>query len=236
MRSIRIITLDLDDTLWSIAPVIRRAEQALWQWLGEHYPRITAEWDAERMRGLRETVVTEHAARSHDLRFLRCTVLARMAAESGYGEELVEPAFRVFDEYRNRVTLFPDVAPNLERLARDYPLVALTNGNASLERIGIRQHFHDVVTAVEAGAAKPDARIFDAACERAGVRPGEALHVGDHPHYDVAGARAAGMRTAWVNRSGDPWPGDLEPPDATVSSIAELADRLTPATRRELPG
>lgn len=238
MRGIRIITLDLDDTLWAIEPVIRRAEQALWQWLGSHYPRITAEWDAERMRELRAAVVAEHADRSHDLRFLRCTVLARMAAASGYGDELVDPAFRVFDDYRNRVTLYPDVAHNLERLARDFRLVALTNGNASLDRIGIRHYFVDVVTAVDAGAAKPDVRIFDAACERAGVRSGDVLHVGDHPHIDVAGARAAGMRTAWVNRAGADWPQELEPPDATVRSIGELADRLSPRSVpvREQPG
>ena len=82
MRGIRTITIDLDDTLWSIAPVIKRAEQALWRWLDEHYPRITADWDAAGMLRLREQVVSENAGRAHDLRFLRCTVLARMAEAS----------------------------------------------------------------------------------------------------------------------------------------------------------
>ena len=41
MNGIRTITLDLDDTLWAIHPVIRRAETRLYQWLGENYPRIT---------------------------------------------------------------------------------------------------------------------------------------------------------------------------------------------------
>ncbi len=228
MLRIRTITLDLDDTLWAIAPVIERAERELWRWLGEHCPRIVTNWDASRVGALRAEIVAEHADRAHDLRFLRRTVLARMAEASGYGDDVVDPAFGVFDEHRNRVTLFPDVLPGLERLAGGFQLVALTNGNACLERIGIRHLFDDVVTAVDAGAAKPAAQIFDAACERAGVEPAEVLHVGDHPEIDVAGARAAGLRAAWVNRHGADWPDGLEPPDATVTSMAELADWLVP--------
>lgn len=231
MHPIRTITLDLDDTLWAIAPVIERAERELWRWLGEHYPRVVAHWDASSLAALRQEIVAEHADRAHDLRFLRRTVMARMAREAGYGDELVDPAFAVFDEYRNRVTLFPDVLPGLGRLAGDFRLVALTNGNASLARIGIRHLFDDVVTAVDAGAAKPARRIFDAVCERAGVEPAAVLHVGDHPEIDVAGARAAGLRAAWVNRHGAAWPDELPPPEATVTSLLELADWLAPSPR-----
>ena len=163
---------------------------------------------------------------AHDLKFLRRTVLERMALAAGYDASLVDPAFRVVDEQRNNVTLYPDVAPALERLGDRYRLVALTNGNANLERIGIRHLFADVVTAAEAGVAKPDAGIFDLACRRAGARRDEVLHVGDHPEIDVAGARAAGLAAAWINRHDADWPETLVPPDATVRSLAELADWL----------
>ena len=61
-----------------------------------------------------------------------------------------------------------------------------------LERLGIDLA---VVTSAEAGAEKPDPRIFRLALERLGVEPGRALHVGDSPE-DEEGARAAGMRFA----------------------------------------
>ncbi|MBT8083740.1 MAG: HAD family hydrolase [Woeseia sp.] len=233
MHRIRTITLDLDDTLWPITPVIKRAERALWAWLAEHYPRIPAKWDRASAARLRASVVADHPDRSHDLRFLRQSVLARMAASCDYDVALVDPAFAVFDEQRNTVELFPDVESGLSRLRATCRLIALTNGNASLEKIGIRHLFDDVITAVAAGAAKPSPKIFELACERAAALPEEVLHVGDHPHLDVDGARAAGMRTAWVNRNGESWPSELTGPDATVTCMNELADWLLPLIKKQ---
>ena len=229
MHTIRAITLDLDDTLWEIAPVIARAERTLALWLDEHYPRINSHFDKEAVIGLRNEIIAKHTDKLHDLRFLRRAVLARMAETAGYHDTFVDAAFKVFDEQRNTVQLFPDVIPGLQRLSKKFRVLALTNGNANLETIGIRHLFHDVVTAAEVGAAKPDKRIFAAACKRAGVRANEILHVGDHPELDVDGARSVGMRAAWVNRIGHAWPEDMMHPDITVSTIEELADWLHPA-------
>ena len=229
MHRIRAVTLDLDDTLWAIDPVIRRAEERLWAWLTEHFPKIPENYPAEAMLTIREEVVDEYWHKNHDFRFLRKKVLERVATSVGYDVSMVEPAFAVFDAARNDVELFPDVLPNLELLARSLRIVAVTNGNANLEIIGIRHLFHDVVTAVGAGAAKPARRIFEEAVDRAGVAPQQVLHVGDHPETDVAGAREAGLRAAWINRKGDDWPDHLESPEAVVTSMTELHRLLGPA-------
>jgi putative hydrolase of the HAD superfamily len=134
---IRTITLDLDDTLWDIAPVIRRAETRLRNWLEERYPRIVEMHQPEDIVELRAQVVAEFQDRSHDLTFIRCEVLARMGIAAGYGDDFVDEAFDVFDKERNTVELFPEVRPALESLASRFTLVAVTNGNARLERIGI---------------------------------------------------------------------------------------------------
>jgi putative hydrolase of the HAD superfamily len=231
VQHIRAITLDLDDTLWAIAPVIRRAEAALWHWLEENFPEVPGRFTEEAALALRERVLAENADRRHDLRFLRRTVLGRMAEAAGYGRELVEPAFSVFDAERNRVELYPDVVPALTRLAGRFTVIALTNGNANLETIGIRHLFADVVTAVDAGAAKPAPEIFEYAVLRAGVSPAEIVHVGDHPEIDVAGAAGAGLATVWMNRHGGGWPENLRAPDAVVSSVDELCTLLDAAAR-----
>ena len=222
MRQIRALTLDLDDTLWEIAPVIRRAEAMLWAWLGENYPRICERWNSEKLLALRKDMMVQHADMAHDFRFLRKKVLGYIALDAGYTEDIVEPAFSVFDDARNEVQFFPDVLPALETLAKHYAMIAVTNGNANLERIGLRHLFHDVITAVDVGAAKPAPVIFEEAVRRAGVAAPEALHVGDHPELDVDGARAAGLKTAWMNRNGQDWPDDLPKPDLTVTTVAEL--------------
>lgn len=226
MNDIRTITLDLDDTLWEITPVIRRAETRLREWLAERYPRIVDMHQPEDMVELRAQVVAEFEEQSHDLTFIRRQVLARMGVAAGYGDDFVDEAFAVFDRERNTLELFPEVRPALESLASRYTLVAVTNGNARLERIGIDHLFHAVVSARSAGAAKPARPIFDAAVSVGGAAAHETLHVGDHPEFDVHGARAAGLRTAWLNRNGHEWPAALEPPEQTVSNLRELDELL----------
>lgn len=222
MNGIRTITLDLDDTLWEIHPVIRRAETALYDWLGANYPRLTGMFSPEDMLDLRRQVIAEMSSKSHDLTLMRRTVLLRAGEAAGYGDFRVDEAFAVFDAVRNDVTLFPEVVPALTVLRERYVLVAVTNGNANLERIGIHELFDGVVSAAMAGAAKPARPIFDAAVQVGGASAAETLHVGDHPLFDMHGAREAGLRTAWVNRNGDDWPDDYDSPDAEVRHVGEL--------------
>lgn len=231
MRGIRTITIDLDDTLWPIGPVIKRAESRLFAWLGEHYPRITATFSPEAIRDVRNEVITEHADRIHDLSFLRRTVLGRISKAAGYGTDMVDDAFAIFNEERNNVDIYPDVRPALATLGRSYTLIAVTNGNANLGTIGLREMFEDVISAATVGAAKPERRIFDAAVRAGGAAAHETLHVGDHPEHDVHGARRAGLRSVWVNRDGHAWPEELPEPDEVVEDIGHLA-RLLGAARQ----
>lgn len=231
MNDIRAITIDLDDTLWEIHPVIRRAEARLREWLGEHYPRTTEMFDVESVWELRHAVVSDHPDRSHDLTFLRRTVLGRMGEAAGYGVALVDEAMEVFNEVRNSVELFPEARPALQELKAEYILIAVTNGNADLERIGIQDLFDDFVSASIAGAAKPARQIFDVAVAAGGASAAETLHVGDHPEYDVNGARDAGLKTVWVNRKGSDWPDGLPQPDGVVEHVGELVSLLAAARR-----
>jgi len=222
VNGIRTITLDLDDTLWAIHPVIRRAEARLYEWLGENYPRITAMFEPADVWEVRKRVAETHVHMAHDLTFLRHTVLIEIASAAGYTDFLVDEAFAVFDEIRNDVEMFPEARPALEALAKRYVLVAVTNGNADLARIGIDDLFDGHVNAAMAGAAKPERPIFDVAVAMGGASAAETLHVGDHPLYDVHGAREAGLRTVWVNRDGGEWPDDYAMPDAEVAHVGEL--------------
>jgi putative hydrolase of the HAD superfamily len=231
LHRIRAISLDLDDTLWDIGPVIRRAEKELWQWLERHYPRIPATFTPDLSLALREQVISEHPHMAHDFRFLRKKVLTTMAETVDYPDDFVAEAFAVFDAARNRVELYPDVEPVLRELSLHFRVIAVTNGNANLETIGIHGLFHAVITAADVGVAKPQAKIFETAVREAGVEPEQVLHVGDHPEADVVGAIDAGLKTAWMNRSGAKWPEHLPAPDATVSSVTELRDLLAAAMR-----
>ena len=231
MRGIRTITIDLDDTLWAIHPVIRRAERGLYAWYGEKYPRIADMFTPEAMFELRQDIIDEFPDQCHDLTFLRRTVIGRLGVAAGYGESPVDEAMDVFHALRNDVDIFPEVRPALDALGRSFTVIAVTNGNANLDSIGIRDLFDGFVSAATAGAAKPARRIFDAAVAAGGADVEQTLHVGDHPETDVAGAQNAGLRTVWVNRESQDWPGHLQPPDATVKDIGELPALLDAESR-----
>jgi HAD superfamily hydrolase (TIGR01549 family) len=222
MIATRVISLDLDDTLWPVGPVIASAETVLLDWLRARYPRAVRGHTIESMRAARARIAIQHPERSHDLTFLRRHALARQFTSVGYPEALCEEAMEVFHEARNRVEFYDDVHPALARLRTGYRLYAVSNGNADLVRCGIGHLFDGHVTAISAGAAKPDARIFAALAEMAGVSPAEVLHVGDDPLADVVGARQAGMQTAWLNRDSRTWPVALAPPARTISTLAEI--------------
>ena len=222
MIATRVISLDLDDTLWPVGPVIASAETVLLDWLKARYPRAVRGHTIESMRARRARIALRYPERSHDLTFLRRHSLARQFAAAGYAESLCDEAMEVFLEARNRVEFYDDVHPALARLRGAYRLYAVSNGNADLARCGIGHLFDGHVTAISAGAAKPDARIFAALAEMSGVSPEEVLHVGDDPLADVVGARQAGMQTAWLNRDSRPWPVALALPARTISTLAEI--------------
>jgi putative hydrolase of the HAD superfamily len=217
------ITLDLDDTLWPITPVMQRAEQALQDWLAAHCPEVAAALPLPRMRALRDRVFAEYPELSHDFTALRKLCLRAALLPYGYGEHEVDEAFAVFYAARNQVELYPEVGDALERLARRAPLVSLSNGNACLARIGLSGHFKGQVTARAHGAPKPAASIFHAACAIAGADPAHTLHVGDHPEQDVTGALNAGLAAAWIDRKGCGWP-LRTPAPLTFPCLARLAD------------
>lgn len=198
--TVRALTLDLDDTLWPIEPVIRNAEQAAQDWLARHAPATAARFDIAAMRAWRAEIARRHPELAHDLSQLRRLSIAQALQAAGDDPALAEPAFEVFFAERQRVTFYADVPAALDRLAARYPLLALSNGNAELAATGLARWFVGSVSAREAGLAKPDARIFALACARIGFEPARVLHVGDHLEMDVVGARDAGLHTAWVRR------------------------------------
>lgn len=225
VHDIRTITLDLDDTLWAIGPVIVRAEQCLYEWFGERFPRIVEQYSMLDILELRNQVIEENRERAYDLTFLRHAVIERLGRECGYDNMPIDEAFAVFDKVRNEPELFPDVRPALASLKKRYTLIAVTDGNANLEKIGINDLFDEFVSARSAGAAKPDRRIFDVAVSIGGAPKAQTLHVGDHPEKDMQGARDAGLKTAWINRDAAIWPDSLVEPDRIVADLHEL-DRI----------
>jgi 2-haloacid dehalogenase len=124
---------------------------------------------------------------------------------------------------------FADVLPALERLRTRYKLVVLSNGEpAFLEHLAqnqVRWHFDAVISVNLVGAFKPHPAVYRRAAQELGLQVGECLMVSSNS-FDVVGARACGMRGAYVNRYCLPYEDTPYQPDVISNDFTSLADAL----------
>lgn len=229
---IRGLTLDLDDTLWPFAPVGVAIESATREWLTEHAPRTATWYSLPVFIELAMAVRAERDDLGHDLGAAHREALRRMFALNGDDPDHAEALFAVAHEARQQVVFHADAEPALDRLAARFPIVAVTNGNADFDRLGLDRWMIGHVRSDAIGVAKPAPAIFHAGCALLDLPPADVLHVGDDLDTDVAGALAAGMQAAWVHRDAE-----SDTPDGVlrVRDLEHLADELLNSAPGALP-
>lgn len=200
---IKVITFDLDDTLWSIDPVIASANKKLYEWYQVNAPRYTEQFDHNHYKELQKQTHTEFPERSYSVTAVRKTMIELGLSQAGYhGKELenmCEAAFEVFLTARNEVSFFRHAIPVIETLHPQFQLGAISNGNADIYRVGLDRFFDFAFHADHIGIGKPDSKIFQAMLEHTGCQPEQVLHIGDNLDHDVHGANQAGLHSLWVN-------------------------------------
>ncbi len=228
-HSIRALFFDLDDTLWPITPVIVQAEQVLFAWLAAHAPRVAASYSIDMMRQQRIQLMQARPELAIDLQALRYQALLDTFLRCDEDPALVTAAMQVFNQARNQVQLFDDVAHCLPHLAKLVKLGSLTNGAADLEAIGLAHHFEISLSAHKIGKAKPDPHVFLLACEALKLQPEQVAYIGDDLRLDVEGAQKAGLTGIWLNRQNQQAPAELGhiQPDATFTNLHDLVGWLT---------
>lgn len=141
---IKLVTFDLDDTLWDTAPAIAGAEVTLRDWLGEHAPVLGAV-PVEHLWEIRSRLVAEDPSFKHRISALRRRVLFHALEDAGYdpdeAQDTADRGFEVFLQGRHQVQIFPEVQPMLEILAKTFTLGVITNGNADVRRLGLADYF-----------------------------------------------------------------------------------------------
>lgn len=143
--------------------------------------------------------------------------------------EMSADEVKTFLECWQELSPFPEVRAGLEKLATRYKLVGLSNGDpAFLEHLAtnrIRWDFHDVISVTTMGAFKPHPAVYRRAAQILGLEVGECMMVSANS-FDVVGARACGLRGAYVNRYDLPYEESPYRADVTVTDFAELAKEI----------
>lgn len=235
LRPVRVISFDLDDTLYDNGPVMQRAEQQLAEYLARQHPSVS-HMQADDWRNLRDKVAVEAGQQgntelAYNMTALRRQTLHRALGDAGVAhhelDKYVNKAMEFFFEHRNQVTVTVDVHRLLANLAQRWPLVAISNGNADLTRLGLADYFSGHWQPTSQLRGKPTSDMFDDACERLNIPARYWLHIGDHPVSDVQGAARFGAQTIWLNESGLPDRRLTWLPTVTIRQLPALAGFLT---------
>lgn len=216
--TIEAVVLDVNETLFGLDAVRERMATVNLD------PDLLPLWFAEVLRDGFALAAAGRFAAFPDL--ARARLRAHLAAAGGDPDRASE----VLGGFE-AVTAHDDVRSGLPRLrSAGLRVGTMTNGTAAitagfLEREGLADAVDEVMDVSEVGAWKPARPPYLYAAGRLGAALDATLMVAVHP-WDVAGAVAAGLRGAWINRGGDEWPRVFPTPALTVGSFDELADRL----------
>ncbi len=208
MKEIKLITFDLDDTLWDNVPTIKRAELETRRWIEEKVGKV--EWgDFNDFLSLREELIKEDPVIEWDISKLRKEIFRRKlchVSPISLRDEIVEDAFNIFINKRHEIKLFDGVENALSILSKKYSLGVLTNGNADIYKFSIGKYFKFAISALEAKNSKPNRAHFDVAIKQIkDITFNEILHIGDHQINDIFFAYDLDIDTLWFNNNNAEW-------------------------------
>lgn len=223
------ITFDLDDTLWHVAPVIENANKQTYQWLQQHCPRVTARFSFEEISTFKETLILDQPDLKHQISQLRIESLALALRSVGYSDQEAHQwalaAFEIFLQSRNEVVFFDYAIESLTELHQHYTLGVLTNGNACIRRLNLDHLFDFSFSAEMLNASKPAPDHFHAAMAHTGTEATEIIHIGDHQEHDIQAAQQLGITTVWMNWNNEVWQ-QSQPASAEIASLRELSPAI----------
>jgi putative hydrolase of the HAD superfamily len=193
VRMIRGVFFDLDGTLYDRDASIRRVVELQFEAFRAELPAVSKTQFIERL--------LELDGHGHNRPLGLYQELAQELGFDGNVADRLEADFR--SSYFQSCRLFPDTLQTLDELrGRGKKIGVITNGpthwqQGKLDALGLASLFDTILISEIEGVQKPDPRIFARALERCGVRASESIFVGDHPHADIAGAKAAGLLPVW---------------------------------------
>lgn len=207
LNPISVLSFDLDDTLYDNKPVIAAAEAAMLASLTQHAP-ITKGYNSDFWWQQRRLLAKTQPEIRHDIGRWRLLGIEAGLIELGLtpceAGEIAELAYDAFWQARTSISIAPDVTQLLTELAKQYQLIAITNGNACIKKMGLGDLFEFSLQAGPDGRMKPYPDLFVTAAARLNVKPKAILHIGDSHRADVLGALKAGCQAAWLDHYQQP--------------------------------
>lgn len=218
---VKVIFFDVNETLLDLHPLQKTVGDAL-----GGRPDLLSIWFSTMLHySLVETSINQY----HDFGQIGAAALIMVAQSNGL--TITQDQAKKAIAPITSLPAHPDVRTGLEMLKnKGYKLVALTNSSRStvekqLKNAGLYDLFDEYLSGEAVHSYKPNLKVYDWAMQKIGVSGMESLLVAAHG-WDVAGAKEAGMKTAFVARTGQAIYPLAKSPDYIVNDLVELSNLL----------
>ena len=201
MKKYTRLIFDADNTLFDFN---RAEEQALFDTLA-HFSLPSHTDTLDTYRAINANLWRQFEQKNITLEDLKKERAQRFFSHLGVQMEEQVFAQHYLWELSQHQFFLPKVEETLATLSPHCEMIIITNGLTQVQRPRfehslIKEHFKDIIISEEVGVAKPEAAIFDMACERMQWSDTtDVLMIGDNYHCDVKGAADYGLRACWFN-------------------------------------
>ncbi len=159
------------------------------------------------------------------LREIQRQILPRVLRQFDVGADAA-PYGDLFFRVTTTVELYPETLKVLNALGHVRSAIVSNADHEHLAAWNVTLPVEFILISEAVRAYKPNRLVFQKALERLGLQPHDVLHVGDSDVDDVKGAKAAGLRVAWVNRDGRSRHSDVPEPDFEIPDLTGLLTLL----------
>lgn len=204
LQPFKAISFDLDDTLYHNGPIMEVTEAKMARYFDALLSaKIPGSFNFDFWLPYRNELLLAQPELIHDVGALREAGYALGLQHLGYSLEAAKQisvqAQAYFNVCRSDFSVPQTSHDLLKALQSKYPLIAISNGNANTQSLGIDHYFTKIYHAGKGNKQKPDPDMFHRACEHLKIKPSELLHVGDCGYSDIYGAHQAGCQSAWIS-------------------------------------
>ena len=202
LKNIKVLSFDLDNTLYDCQSVIDAAEIWFAKYLCQRYGLGLQYESLEFWQKVKQSCIFEKPNLKNDVTYSRIVSLVKafellkLPLKGGFEEatELVN----IFIDKRSDGNVDKSVYNLLEKLRQKYPLISISNGNLNTDKLNLTEYFeYDLRPNLEGILCKPNSPIFEKAASLMHVRADQILHIGDDPYTDVYGAVLSHFKTVW---------------------------------------
>lgn len=225
LKPFKAISFDLDDTLYDNHPIIENAELSILAYINKNFPEL-AELTRKQWLLYKNIEIRNFPELAHDVSLARLQTLTRVMTIYGIPQykavEYAKQTLAEFVKLRSNFTVPQESVQLLEKLAKYYPLIALTNGNVDAAQIQLDNKFRFILKAGNGLKSKPQGDLFIEAARRLDIDVSDILHVGDHLISDVYGAQNNGAQAIWFNPNKQSLNGARLLPSVEISHLDQL--------------